>query len=124
MFHHFRDDCAPDGSILLDEVEPRLAGFLARARRQHGYGCARTVGIVARPDARGMSEGHGVIEVHRLAFRLGAVGVNQNDFGCQATEKQRISEGRTHIAYTHNSDTHRPSMVFRISFTVDLVRQD
>ena len=63
-----------------------------------------------------MRKGHSVIEVHRFAFRLGAVGVNQHDFGCQAAEKERISKGRTDIAYTDDSDTYRPSMIFHISF--------
>jgi len=45
-----------------------------------------------------MREGHGMVEIHGLAFRLGAILVDQHDLCGKTAEKQSIGEGRSDIA--------------------------
>jgi hypothetical protein len=54
-----------------------------------------------------MREGHGMVEIHGLAFGFGAVGVNQNDFRCQPTQQQGVGISSAHIACTYDRN---PSM--------------
>jgi hypothetical protein len=87
VLHYLGYDHPPDSGVVLDEIKSSVPGFLACASGQHGYGCAGAVRMVARPDACRMSEGHGVIEIHGFAFRLGAVGINQHDFRSPLSSK-------------------------------------
>jgi hypothetical protein len=63
-----------------------------------------------------VSEGHGVIEVHGLAFRLGAVGVNQHNFGSQSAEQQRVGKGCADISHADHGDTHGARTFFHLEF--------
>jgi len=62
-------------------VSPRL---LIGAGRDHHDGRAGAVVVVACPDARRMSEGDGVVQVHRLALGLSVVVVDEYDLGREA----------------------------------------
>ena len=66
-----------------------------------------------------MSEGHGVIEVHGLAFRLGAVGVDQHDFGSQSAQEQGIGKSRAHIADAHYGHTDGMCTVLAVSVLIE-----
>jgi hypothetical protein len=51
-----------------------------------------------------MSERDGMIQVHRLAFGLRVVRVNQHDFRCQSAQQKGISEAGAHVANPDNGN--------------------
>ena len=64
---------------------------MSAGRHEHHRGRAGAVVVVASPDARRMSEGHGVVQVHRLALGLSCVVlVDEHDLGREAAQEQRI----------------------------------
>ena len=46
-----------------------------------------------------------MVEIHGLAFRFGAILVDQHDICGKTAEKQSIGEGRSDIACPHDCDT-------------------
>src|ERR1700733_14303990 len=58
-----------------------------------------------------MSEGHGMVEVHSLAFSFGTIGVDQNDLGGKSAQQQGVGEGRAHTAGADDGDAGGVRMV-------------
>jgi hypothetical protein len=84
LLHYFWDDLPPNGSILFDQIQPGFARFLSRARCQDRDRRSGTIGIISGPHSSRMREWHGMVEIHGLAFCLGAISVDEHDFRCKA----------------------------------------
>lgn len=112
MARDLRHDLTPDARIGLKTVEPGLPGFLLGARRQHRDRGSRAIGVLSGPDARRVSERHGVVEVHGLTLGLGPVGVDQHDLRGQPTQKQSVGERGPNIAHAHDCHSNRTRFIF------------
>jgi hypothetical protein len=95
-------DLAPYPCIRLQTLKPGLSGLLLGARRQDGDGRPRAIGIISGPDARRVGEGHSMVEVHRLALRLGSVGIDEHDLCGKTAQNQSIGKRGSHIAHADN----------------------
>ena len=62
-----------------------------------------------------MGERNRVIEVHRLAFGLGSIGINQHDFCCEPTEEQSVSKSCSHIPDSYHRNARRTMILWDIS---------
>jgi hypothetical protein len=111
VFDNLGHDLAPDSGVLVDQVQTGFAGLLTRPCGEDGDGGSGAVRKITRPHSRGMSERHGVIEVHGLAFRLGAVGVYQHDFGSQSAEEEGVGKSRADISYADYGHSHGTAML-------------
>ena len=94
----------PNLAVARDHIEARLARALVGSGGEHGNGRAGAVGEISGPDARGMRERHGMVEVHGLAFGLGAIGVDQDNFRREPVQQESVGVGRSDIAASDNGD--------------------
>ena len=99
-----RDDALEDVQVLVHEIEPRLAGFLARTGRDDDDGGIHDVVISAGVNFHVAHKGDAVADVHGFALGLGVVGVDQDDLRKQLALHQGKSGRRTDEATADDGD--------------------
>ena len=106
------NDRAEDVDVARDQIEARFTGALGAAGGDHRDGGSGAIGVITGPDTRRTGQRHGVVQVHRFAFRFGAVGVDQDDLACQAALQQGIGKRRAHIARPDDNNFYRAVQIF------------
>ena len=98
------DDALENVQVLVDKIQPGLAGLLACTGRDDDDGGVHDVVVGAGIDLHVADKGDAVADVHGLTLGLGGVGVDEDDLGKQLALHQRKGRGRADEAAADDGD--------------------